>query len=762
MDARIQKTAEGFVRRAAWVLALALLCSFITLTAWAVPEPEPMHLRVPLPQLVPVSVHKLQGAYNGFDVSLPVPQRWQVHDAVLTFSYVNSTALLRQNSRLIVELNGRPLAQVVLEPQAPEGQVSVRLPANLLTPGYNHLSFKVTQHYVLDCEDPTAPELWTTLKLDEAYVDWTVSLKPIPLRLSALPTVVSDPVNPRPERVHIAVASPSQHDTRRAMLAASGVALRFAYRPVQFSVSDSLKPGCDNLVVGTPDFLTQILGASAPNPEGAYLEVRSMPSSAGKAGDIDQREDPTHALILVSGPDDAALTKALQGLAFLSFSFPDTPTTLVHDVVAPSVSPYEARDMLQLDQTYTFQDLGFSSVTFQGYRPAPSILRFRLPSDILIKPHKYASLSLHVAYSAGMREDSVLALFLNGKFFSSIPLNEKTGAHYQGYRISFPTYLLRPGENELAFHTVLTPLITGECTLIQTNHLLLTVFDDSTLQLPGISHWAALPDLELFFKDGFPFARHPDGREAALWMPLSDFASVEAAVNLVALMSQKVGYPPLGLQVWDRLPERPSVNVLAVAPLNAFPKDVLQSAPYQLVPPVRAAYPAASPPASVTSQGDGWINNWLRRLLGRTTPIQETSQARLARADQTGGLSPNRAALMEYRLPGTSNRTLLMLTAQDAKVVAQAARSLWEYETQGACRGDLVLLDWDGPKTRVESLRVSAPYRVGSLTPLTRLDFFVYTYPWAFALSVLVALALVSFLVYRLLKGYRRRRLSAS
>ncbi|ROQ89896.1 cellulose biosynthesis cyclic di-GMP-binding regulatory protein BcsB [Desulfosoma caldarium] len=762
MDARIQETAKGFLRRATWVLALALFCPFMTQTAWAVAEPEPMRFRVPLPQLVPVSVHKLQGAYSGFDVSLPVPERWRVHDAVLTFSYVNSTALLRQNSRLIVELNGHPLAQVVLEPQAPEGKVSVRLPPDLLTPGYNNLSFKVTQHYVLNCEDATAPELWTTLKLDEAYLDWTVSLKPVPLQLSALPTVVFDPVNPRPERVHIVVASTSLDDARRAMLAASGVALRFAYRPVEFSVSDTLKPGCDNLVVGSPDFLFQLLGASAPNPEGAYLEVRSMPTSPAETGDVEPTVDSTHALILVSGPDEAALTKALQALAFVSFPFPDTPMTVVHDVVPPSVSPYEARGMLQLDRTYTFQDLGFSSVTFQGYRPAPSILRFRLPSDILIKPHKYAALSLHIAYSAGMRKDSVLALFLNGKFFSSIPLNEKAGAHYQGYRISFPTYLLRPGENELAFHPVLTPLITGECTLIQTNHLLLTVFDDSTFHVPGISHWAELPDLELFFKDGFPFARHPDGREAALWIPRGDFASVEAAINLVALMSQKVGYPPLGLQVWDRLPQNPAVNVLAVAPLNALPGKLLESAPYQLVSPVGAAYPVPSPPASIASQQDGWINERLRRLLGRTTPIQETSQGRLALTKQTGGLSPHRAALMEYRLPGTSDRTLLVLTAQDASVMARAARSLWEFETQGACRGDLALLSWDGSKTRVDSLRVSTPYRVGTLTPLTRLDFFVYRYPWAFALSVLVALALVSYLVYLMLKRIRRRRLSAS
>jgi len=750
------------VRGAARVLLAAVVWQLLALTAWAVSGVEPVRLRVPLPQLVPVSVHRLQGAYNGFDVSLPVPERWDVREAVLTFSYVNSTALLRENSRLIVELNDHPLAQVALDPRSPEGKVTVRLPARLLTPGYNKLSFKVSQHYVLDCEDPTAPELWTTLKLDEAVLDWTVSLKPVPLRLSALPTMVFDPANPRPEKVHIAVASPSAKDAERAVMAASAAALRFSYRPVEFSVSDRLEAGRDNVLVGTPDFLSRLLGDAAPKPEGGYLEVRHMPGLDGREDDARGGVDPTHALVLVSGPDEAAVEKALQALAFLSFPFPDTPSTMVQEVRLPQVGPYEARGMLRLDRTYTFQDLGFPSVTFRGYRPAPSVLRFRLPSDILIKPHKYATLSLHVAYSAGMREDSVLALFLNGKFFSSIPLSEKAGASYEGYRISFPTYLLRPGDNELAFHAVLTPLVTGRCTQVQTQHLLLTVFDDSTLHVPGISHWAELPDLALFFRDGFPFARHPDGREAALVLPQADFAALEAAVNVVGLLSQKTGYPPVGLQVRDVLPKDPSVNVIAVGALDALPGDLLRSAPYHLAQPVRASYPVASPPPSETPEGEGWINRWLRRILGRTSRPQESPVVRFAQADQTGGLSPDRAALMEYRLPGTTDRTLLVLTAHDAKTVARAARSLWDFETQGACRGDLAFFDWEGPKTRVQSLRVSEPYRVGSLTPLTRLDFFVYTYPWAFALSVLAALALVSYLVYRLLRRYRRRRLGES
>lgn len=762
MGATFQRTRKGFVTGATWIFVQVMASFMISSGTLAAFSPEPTQLRIALPNLVPVTTYKLQGAYSGFDVSLPVPDRWLIHEAVLTFSYVNSTALLRENSRLIVELNQHPLAQITLDPLSPEGKVKVRLPVDLLKPGYNDLSFKVTQHYVLDCEDPTAPELWTALKLDEAFIDWVFSLKPIPLRLSVVPEMVFDPRIPIPEKVHIVVESPSRDDARRAVLAASAAAVRFAYRPVEFTVSETLMPGRDNIVVGSEPFLAKILGPSAPKTQGAYLELRHMPESTRETTGAPSGSDPTHAMILIGGPDEAAVTKALHAFAVLSFPFPDAAATSIEEVRFPERETYEAQGMLQLNQTYTFQNLGFQTVTFQGYKPAPATLRFRLPSDILIKPHKYATLSLHIAYSAGMREDSVLALFFNGKFFSSIPLRDKIGGQYEAYRISFPTYLLRPGDNELAFHAVLTPLVTGECTMIQTGHLLLTVFDDSTLHVPNISHWASLPDLSLFFKDGFPYAKYPDARDTVLLLTQADFPTVEAAANLLAVMSQKVGYPPLGVHVMDTYQTTPSTNTIAIGTLASLPKDLLEPAPYHLIQPIKAAYPLTSPPRGETPQDNWWLIRWMRQALGFFKGPQTTPVVKFAHTLQTGGLSAQRAALMEYRLPGTSDRTLLVLTAQEASVTARAAKALWNYETQGACRGDLVLMDWPDNKTRVESLQVGPSYRVGTLTPLTKLDFFVYTYPWAFFISVLVALGILAFLIYRLLRRYRRRRLNVS
>jgi cellulose synthase operon protein B len=165
---------------------------FFGANALPLPAQELVKLKVPLTRLAPVQTTRLQGHFAGHWVKLPIPERWQIEKATLHFSYVNSTALISRNSRLIVLLNGRPLAQVTLQPQSPVGDVTVFLPPRLLKPGYQDLEFNVIQHYTLDCEDPTAPEMWTVLELDKSYVDFEYRLKPVPLQLKAVSNFLFD------------------------------------------------------------------------------------------------------------------------------------------------------------------------------------------------------------------------------------------------------------------------------------------------------------------------------------------------------------------------------------------------------------------------------------------------------------------------------------------------------------------------------------------------------------------------------------------
>ena len=74
----------------------------------------------------------------------------KVHQAILTFSYSHSSALLKHRSRLIFSFRGNPLKQIELDPQSTNGDCSVSIPGRLLTTGYHSFTFTVAQHSVED------------------------------------------------------------------------------------------------------------------------------------------------------------------------------------------------------------------------------------------------------------------------------------------------------------------------------------------------------------------------------------------------------------------------------------------------------------------------------------------------------------------------------------------------------------------------------------------------------------------------------------
>jgi hypothetical protein len=119
-----------------------------------------------LRKIAPVSDVQLRGSKDAYAFSIPIPERWRVKQATFHFGYVNSSALLPLNSRLVFRIHGRPLAQVRLNPNAPVGEVTVTIPGDLLKEGYNPCLISVSQHYTIEeCEDPFSPELWTWVNL---------------------------------------------------------------------------------------------------------------------------------------------------------------------------------------------------------------------------------------------------------------------------------------------------------------------------------------------------------------------------------------------------------------------------------------------------------------------------------------------------------------------------------------------------------------------------------------------------------------------
>jgi hypothetical protein len=707
-------------------LSLSVVGAFIAL-AFASAQAGAEVLKVPLYRLAPVSSIDLKCINGAYDIAVPVPERWDVRGAHLSFSYVNSTNLLPGRSQLVVRWNGVPVHQVGLNPSRPEGSASVAIPAGAIAPGYNTLSFRVSQHYAEECENPCAPDLWTTLNLSEAAILLDYGLKDVPLKLASIPEFLFDPrVLPQGE-VNVITEDLSAETVTAAGVVASGIARGFDYRKTVFSVSTEIRPGVDNVLIGRAQFVKAFLrraGVDAGDISGAFLRITHLPEGGGR--------DASRALVIVSGPQHEDVMLAGRTLAGLTLPYPATDSVTLKEFTLPEIKPYAGRLMLAPDAAYDFKSLGFGTHTFEGFNPTTRDLTFRLPPDAFIKQNRYAAVTLNFAYGAGMRSDSVLDIILNGTAVKAIHLAKPSGDFIEGYRLEVPAYLFKPGENTLRFMPVLTP-IARECDLLQTATLFLTLFDSSTILFPSMPRFAEMPGIELFMKSGFPFTRPPGGDGNAVYIAGANPDNVAAAFNMLGLISQKTGYPLYGVKVVFDDPGAFDGDLLVIGEEGAIPEALKHGAPIGNAAGSTVAYPAVS----------GW-----------------PGEASFAYSAQTGGLGPETGALMEYESARVKGRTVIMLTANTSKGVLALSRAMLEPTVQAKSSGDTVLVDMSRGDYRVVSQRSGGSYFTGERGRLALLTNYLHLHPYIYYSFVAFAIVFFTFIAYLLLSRGRRRRMA--
>jgi len=686
--------------------------------------------------------------------------------ATLHFSYVNSSALIPQTSRLIFTVHDQPLAQVRLNPDTPEGEVIVPIPGSLLETGYNPCNFWVSQHYTDEqCEDPFAPELWTWLKLGEAHIVFELEPVAVPKRVSAIADFLFDSRNIFDTRVNLVIPELSPGHLKAASLAAAGIALRYEYRAPELILSQTLRPGMDNIVITTRKDLPALVPGEPAGSDGPVIAVRHLPEkkSAPGPGQPDVVENPHRALVVVSAKDEAELETACRAFASLSYPLPDSPSTRVAALKLPEVDEHMLQKGLLPGKSYTLASLGKRTTEFRNISPPPLDIELRFPSDLYLSPNTFASVILHMAYGAAMRSDSVLNIKLNGKFMSGVRLDNPKGDYFKGYRVDIPLSSFKQGMNRLSFEAELTPLHTDKCTLIQTENLRLTIFDDSTVTLPEVPHWIKMPQLDLFFQDAFPLGRWPDLRESAVVLTEKNLAAANAALNVVAISSQKIGLPPFGLSwLMSYEPEKTRKDLLVAGVLPSLPTSVIEKAPIAGIDPLRLSFPQMLRPQP---QRAAPIDFWSQAA---ATPPQmprnlsDVNATSPVRADLSGTLGPGRIALMQFQHPDAAERTVIILTAGIAEDLLAGSKMLWDPIVQGGCHGDLFVVNLDKPEPETLAHLIGPSYYLGNPGRIPAVQNFINSHPVLSLAALLVILLVLCGLILKLLKRRRQQRLNPS
>ena len=684
-------------------------------------------MRIPLQSLTPLKAIELRCTSDEREVQLPVPDRWDLKRVVLHLRYTVSTNLLPDVSQLVVKVRGQPVAQARLNPLAPDVKLGIEIPPRLFEPGYNAVAFNVAQHWSRQqCEAPCAPDLWTNIDLRDSYVEMEYGLKPLPRELSVLSTHVFDPRLMPAGEVHIVTEDLSAGSATLAGIVSSGIARRFDYRRVGFSVSRELRPGMDNVVVGKRAFVNRLLasrGVSLAATQGGYLKLLPMTAAGGG-------EDPTRALLVISGEDENAARLAAITFSNISFRFPGADEMKAFAFEMPDVQQYSGRETIATDTVYQFKTLNFPTQSFVGINPGQRSISFRLPPDFHIRPNQYAKLSLSFSYGAGLKNDSSMNVSVNGRGMRAVLLDSPSGSFIDGYKIDIPTYVFQPGTNTISLSGHLHA--GGQlCDLIMADNLFLTVYDVSTLTFPAMPHLVEMPKLELFVHSGFPLTRWPDGHESYIWLTEKDDNVLGAALNLVGLATQRNGFPLFGLTFTYDAP-RTEGEVLIIGRPQSLPRELRAAAPLKMLDDgVTVPYPVVR----------GWNN-----------------EAVAAVSKQQSALGPGRGLLMQFQSPFQAGRTVVMLTASKTEDLFNASQALLTTAAQSQSRGDVVLIEPGQPEAKVTSMESGVRYVTGRRGSFSRVESFFYTRPIVYYAVIAVVLLLLSAGLFVAMRRWRSKR----
>ncbi|MGE5467294.1 MAG: cellulose biosynthesis cyclic di-GMP-binding regulatory protein BcsB [Ignavibacteria bacterium] len=685
-------------------------------------------IRIPLSKLSPYGSIDLRCTNGGHSVSIPIPERWEVRRAVLGLRFTASTNLIADMSQLIIRMNDQPIAQTRLNPMAPNVELAVNIPVSLLKPDYNTLGFQVSQHFARGkCEDTCAPDLWTNINLNESQLTLEYSLKPLPLKLGAVANLLFDPKIYPEAAVHVVVEKVTEETATLAGIVSSGIARRFDYRKASFSIGSQLKPDVDNVVIGTPAFVNGLLGGGAGpvrNVDGGILKIVHGRDAKGEP-------DRTHVVIAVAGKNANAQKIAAETLANISLPYPGSDELVAFGFKLPEIAMYGGRQILSSDKVFDLKTLNFPTYSWIGFNAPANGISFRLPADFMIKQNQFAKLSLNFSYGAGLRKDSALNVLVNDKPLRAIALDQSTGSYAENYLVDIPTYVFKPGANTITFAPVLnTP--REICDAGQSDGSFLTLYGNSTLYFPPMPHYVEMPKLELFALNGFPITRWPDGYETLVYVPKGNRAALEAALNLMGSITQKNGFPLLGVQIVFDEPKDWAGELIVVGQTPDLPDKLFGGAPMKVLKEGSVPYPV--------------IRSWDTELT-------------VAKSRQVSDAGSGTGALMQFESPYRIGRSIVLLTAGTESDVAAMGQAILDGTVQGAAQGDLMLVDLTkAPDYKVTSMRVGDRYSTGNRGEITRVEAYLYEHPRVFygiLFGSILALAAVAFVG---LRNYRRGR----
>lgn len=682
----------------------------------------------------------LQGvqAVAGLDFGTRKDQ--MVVGGVLHLRMTYSPSLIEQLSHLRISLNGQSVGAIVLTKADAGHEVERSIPLDpRYFSDYNHVELDLIGHYTTDCEDPQHSSLWVRIAGDS---DVTLNVRALELRddLALLPAPFFDAHDNG--RLVLPVVLPAKAPMgliRSAGVAASWFGVLADYRGARFPVSFDTLPPQHALVFATND--SRPAGLSLPMVQAPTVSI------------VDNPADHAVKLLVFQGKDETQLRQAVEGVVIGNMVLTGNSAT-VERVSYERRRPYDAPRWLPSDRAVKLGELVEDPGQLQGHgiAPAPMTVNLRLPPDLFTWGKPGVPVDVHYRYTApAERDNSLLAVSVNNQLLRSyrLPPESESAGHLlvpllQNDGSRQTRSLLLPGfqlssDNQLMFQFSMDFHREAACKEVFIDNTRESIDPDSTVDISGFAHYAALPNLALFANAGYPFTRDADLAETAVVLPdTADRSSLEELFFLLGRMGRQTGAVALAyrlVNVQEALETR-DVDLLILS--GGASNDLLQrwnaNLPLQF------------------GKGD----REFRQLAAAATPlaasvlrVSNPAASPQVQIRAAGAL----AGLLSFESPLKSGRTVVALLGSEPAAAQSLLATLDDNSKVPLIRGELAVIR----NGTVQSFGAEKVYYLGSL-PWWQWLWFHFSHHGLLLILLSLAAAIgVGLLIY----GTLQRRVSA-
>ncbi|MCR6500055.1 cellulose biosynthesis cyclic di-GMP-binding regulatory protein BcsB [Shinella sp. CPCC 101442] len=486
-----------------------------------------------------------EAASRSFPVYL-TPQQAAAATSI-NLGYSNAVVVAPEVSSLTVVVNDVVVGETPV--QSAEGTKDMRfdLPAGLLRPGVNRVTFNAVQRHRTDCTIRSTYDLWTALDPARTYL--TVP-RDTSGRLLTTDDIAAIGVGPD-GRTKFTMVVPEMGQpvaTNALMRLSQGLALMAKMPNQAFDVVDALPAtggaGELQVMVGTAADLSPLLpGLPASASFSAVATFVDAPSGERK-------------IFVVSGPDWPSIEGAVEGMV----SPIDRPLGVTREALSVRQRNAAEMPLLSGETTLRLASLGVRTAEFSGRRLRTGF-DVGIPSDFFAGAYGEAALLLDAAYSAEVQPGSHVDIYVNGNIASTVPITSRNGGIFRHLPIRVTMRHFRPGPNRIDVEVVLMTAADAVCApgSSASEEPRFALFDTSEFRMPRFARIAQLPNLAALSGTGFPYSRAVD--PIALYLDRLDTDTLSTSATFLGKMAVSSGR---ALQV------RPESSALAIGERDAL------------------------------------------------------------------------------------------------------------------------------------------------------------------------------------------------